>query len=387
MYARSRPELTPLSLISCVAREYMFEVAAVLVIWLKVMGSFRLEKALPRVGCLCALLCLLRGSPAAAASDEEKAGARAAATQGQTAYENKQWAEALDLFTRAESLVHSPVHLLYKARALVQLGQLVKAREAYLSITRDESPSSSPAVLKAREEAAREQASLEPRLASLTVKVTGVGAADASVVMDGTKVPSALVGVAHPADPGTHTLQATGTGAASDSQSITLKEGGAATVTLQLVPTPGAAPALPPPGSQPAATAATTSAALDTNQASSGNGLRTASYVAFGAGAAGIVVGTVFGLKAKSKYNDGNALCEGRDPCELSQADAARREQLGKDGDSAKTISIIGFVAGGVGVAAGTTLFILSGKKEREAARAGIHPWIGLGSAGLSGRF
>jgi hypothetical protein len=329
---------------------------------------------------------LLRVSPAAAASDEEKAGARAAATQGQAAYENKRWAEALDLFTRAESLVHSPVHLLYKARSLVQLGQLVKAREAYLSITRDESQSSSPAVLKAREDAAKEQAALEPRLANLTVKVEGAGAADANVVMDGAKVPSVLIGVSHPADPGTHTLQATGTGAASETQTITLKEGGSGTVTLRLVATPGAA-VVPPPTAQPT-TAQPTTAAVDTSRpAESGNGLRTASYVAFGAGAAGIVVGTLFGLKAKKKYNDGNALCEGRDPCELSQDEAARREQLGKDGDSAKTISIIGFVAGGVGVAAGTTLFILSGKKERESARAGIHPWIGLGSAGLSGRF
>ncbi|HET7540182.1 MAG TPA: hypothetical protein VFK05_09925 [Polyangiaceae bacterium] len=351
------------------------------------MGTFRIAITLPSVSCLCAALCLLRVSPAAAASDEEKAGARAAATQGQSAYENKRWAEALDLFTRAESLVHSPVHLLYKARSLVQLGQLVKAREAYLSITRDESPSSAPAVLKAREDAAKEQAALEPRLASLTVKVQGAGAADANVVMDGAKVPSALIGVAHPADPGTHTLQATGTGAASESQTITLKEGGAGTITLQLLPTPGAAPVVPPPA-QPATTATTTSAALDSNQAGkSGNSLRTASYVAFGAGAAGVVVGTLFGLKAKKNYNDGNALCGGHDPCELSQDEAARREQLGKNGDSAKTISIIGFVAGGVGVAAGTTLFILSGKQQRESARPGIHPWIGLGSAGLSGRF
>ena len=88
---------------------------------------------MPSTAWLCAALCLLSVRPAFAASDEEKAGARAAATQGQAAYEKKNWAEALDLFTRAESLVHSPVHLLYKARALVQLGQLVKAREASYS--------------------------------------------------------------------------------------------------------------------------------------------------------------------------------------------------------------------------------------------------------------
>src|SRR6188768_2192346 len=230
------------------------------------MGALRIATTLPSTAWLCAALCLLSVRPAFAASDEEKAGARAAATQGQAAYEKKNWAESLE---------HSPVHLLYKARALVQLGQLVKAREAYLSVTREESTSSSPAVLKAREDAAKEQLLLEPRLANLTVKLDGPGAADASLVMDGVKVPAALIGVARPADPGQHTLQATGTGVASDPQTISLKEGGAATVTLLLKPTPGAA-VVPPGGAQPAAAPATT-AALDTNKPSeSGNGLRTA---------------------------------------------------------------------------------------------------------------
>jgi len=357
----------------------------------EVMGAFRIA-TLSSASCLCAALCLLRVTPAVAATDEEKAGARAAATQGQAEYDNKHWAEALDLFTRAESLVHSPVHLLYKARALVQLGQLVKARETYLSLTREESTSSSPAVLKAREDAAKEVAQLEPRLANLTVKVEGAGAAEASVTMDGVKVPSALIGVARPADPGQHTLQASGNGVASDPQTVTLKEGGGATVSLLLKPAAGAAPVVVPPPNAAPAPATTAAAVVTTPPAESGSkggngGLRTASYVSFGVGAVGVVLGTVFALKAKSKYSDGNALCNNQDPCNLSQSEADRREQLGKDGDSAKTISIIGFVAGGVGVAAGTTLFILSGKKESEPAHAGIHPWIGLGSAGLSGRF
>jgi len=41
--------------------------------------------------------------------------------------------------------VHSPVHLLFKARALIQLGQLVKARETLLEITREQADKPSPA--------------------------------------------------------------------------------------------------------------------------------------------------------------------------------------------------------------------------------------------------
>lgn len=326
-------------------------------------------------------------TPVRAATEEEKSGARAAATQGQAAFEGKRWAQAVDLFTRAEALVHSPVHLLYKARSLVQLGQLVKANETYLIITREQADAAAPAaVVKAREDARKEQAVLEPRLASLTVNVVGDGAASVTVTMDGAPVPSALVGVARPADPGQHTLRASGAGVESDSQTVTLKEGGAGTVTLQLKAAPNAVPPVATPAAGPVGEPPASSASVDSATLSKGNSLRTASYVAFGVGAVGLVAGTVFALKAKGKYSDGNDLCK-EDPCQLSQADANRRDQLGKDGDSAKTLSIVGFVVGGVGVAAGTTLFVLSSKHDSEKPTAGVHPWIGLGSVGLSGRF
>ena len=356
------------------------------------MGVFRILGTFSATTLVCGVLGLCSVGTAHAASEDVKAGARAAATQGEAAFQAKHWAEALDLFTRAESLVHSPVHLLYKARALVQLGQLVKARETYLSVARDEASGSSAAAAKAREAASKEGATLEPRLANLTVKLEGPGAADATVTMDGAKVPSALVGLARPADPGQHTLQASGNGVQSDAQSVSLKEGGAATITLQLKALPGAAPVGMPAPAQPAAVSPPkTTGAVDIGTSGepkgSGNGLRTASYVALGVGVAGLAVGTVFGLRAKGKYRDANELCKNEDPCTLSTADANQREQFGKSADSAKTMSIIGFVAGGVGVAAGATLFILSQKKETEPAHAELHPWIGLGSVGLSGRF
>lgn len=118
-----------------------------------------------------------------------------------------------------------------------------------------------------------------------------------------------------------------------------------------------------------------------------GNGLRTASYVALGVGVVGIGVGTVFGLKSKSDYDKGNELCPSF-PCELTAQQAQDREAFGKDGDSAKTLSLVGFIAGGVGLATGVTLFILSSKKtEAPAAQASVRPYLGLGSMGLTGSF
>ena len=121
--------------------------------------------------------------------------------------------------------------------------------------------------------------------------------------------------------------------------------------------------------------------------AAGSNGMRTASYVALGVGVVGVGLGTVFGLSAKSNYDKGNELCPAF-PCTLNEQQARDRETFGKDGDSAKTLSMVGFIAGGVGLAAGATLFILSNKKtETPAAQARVTPWIGLGSVGLTGSF
>jgi len=317
-------------------------------------------------------------------SEEDTSGARAAATQGATAFDQKHWADAVDLFTRAESLVHSPVHLLFKARALVQLGQLVKAHETYVAITREPQPATPSPVLSNAQEAARtELAALEPRLANVTIKLQGPGAADATVTMDGVKVPAALVGLARPVDPGQHQFQATGAGVQSAVASVSLNEGGASVVTLELQPAAGVSAA--PPSAAPTPVTAPNAAAPPPAESAHGSGLRVGSYVAFGAGAVGLAVGTVFALSAKSKYDDANALCPSF-PCDLTRAQSDHRTQLGKDGDSAKSLSLVGFIVGGVGVATGATLFVLSNHKT-EAATVELRPWLGLGSLGVDGRF
>jgi hypothetical protein len=349
------------------------------------MAALRDLRKLSTAACLVAVLAIT--STASAASEEDKAGARAAATQGETAFNAKRWADAVDLFTRAESLVHSPVHLLFKARALIQLGQLVKARETLLEITREQADKPSPALLKAQDSARLELTTLEPRLAAVVITVQGPGAATATVTMDGAKVPPVLIGLSHPVDPGEHHFEAAGNGVHSNVVTLALKEGGTGSVALTLSPvaTASALPVATPASSGPSsALAANGTAASDSGSSSHGNGLRVASYVAFGVGAVGLAAGTVFGVSAKNKYDDGNALCK-TDPCNLTTAEAARRTQLGKDGDSAKTLSLVGFIAGGVGIAAGAALFVLGSKTE--PTQAGVQAYVGLGSLGLAGKF
>src|SRR5450432_3689021 len=120
-------------------------------------------------------VCLLAVEPCAfAQTDDDRAGARVAATEGVKASNEKRWADAADLFARAESLVHSPVHLLYLARAQEKLGKLVKARENYNRIIREKYGADAPdAFRQAQTSAQQEVGGLDARLAAITVKLDG----------------------------------------------------------------------------------------------------------------------------------------------------------------------------------------------------------------------
>ena len=338
---------------------------------------------------LLGLVCASFTLDARAQTDEERAGARAAAGAGVQAWKEGRWADVVDLFTRAESLVHSPGHLLYVARAQEKLGKLVSARETYLKITRENLDAGAPAAFRsAKADAEKELAAIEPRLPYVTVGVQGGEGLAVTVTMDGAQVPPALVGVPHPVDPGTHEFSASAQGMASSPAAITLKEASRETVTLVLQPAASAAPASPAgaPGDPAATFSSDPAPGPDSGPADSGaSSMKIGGFVALGVGVVGLGVGTVFALRAGSKRGEADDLC-GPDACPLSRK--AEIDELDSDADSAAGIATAGFIVGGVGVAAGVTLLILSSRESAEnRTKPGIRPWIGLQSAGFSGRF
>jgi hypothetical protein len=332
------------------------------------------------------------GRTAFAQSDEQRSGARAAATQGAQAFAEKRWADAIDLFTRAESLVHSPVHLLYMGRAYEKLGALVKARESYIKITNEEMPAGAAQPIRAAHaDAEKELEAIEPRVPYVSVVVQGGGAKPVTVAMDGVQVPAALIGVPRPVDPGEHRFEAVSEGMDSAVSSIAVREGRSETVVLTLHPAAGGAPVVggaavapaggqgagyPPPANPPP------------QQDSGGHGISPFTWVAFGVGAVGIGIGAGFAVSSSNKVDESNKLCppnsEGKSTC--SASDAPRAAELDDQARTAKTISIVGFVAGGVGLATGATLLVL-GLTQKPAKTAMVTPWVGLGSAGVNGRF
>ena len=94
----------------------------------------------------------------------------------------------------------------------------------------------------------------------------------------------------------------------------------------------------------------------------------------------GLGVGSVTGLIAAGKKSDLEAGCpDGQ--CPPGQHDTL---------DGAKTlgnVSTVGFLVGGAGVVLTIVGFVSSAKQSGGAQKPGVSPWVGLGSAGVSGAF
>ncbi|HEX6277535.1 MAG TPA: tetratricopeptide repeat protein [Polyangiaceae bacterium] len=352
------------------------------------------------LGAALVVLSLSLGGRALAQSDEQRAAARSLATEGAAAFNEGRYQEAVDLFGKAESLVHAPPHLLFLARSHAKLNQLVKAREAYMKIVKETlPPNASPAFRNAQDSANEELRTIEPRIASLTVKVEGgKDAKDLAILVDGTPINMVLVGVSQPIDPGEHKIEAGATGLRAPTQTVTLSDGERKSIVLTLEPAPGAAPlvavaqpaATPAPAqNQPAPAASPAPVDAAPAPADDKSGLRTGSYIAFGVGVVGLAAGTFFTLQSSSKRKDADAKfeeCGGESGCRTGNPLSEEVADLDDEARSAMTLGIVGFAVGGVGIATGATLLLLSsgGADERQA---GVTPYVGFGVAGLKGRF
>jgi hypothetical protein len=349
------------------------------------------------LGILAATVLLFTASRGLAQTDEERAAARAAAEAGLDAFDQKKYAEAVDLLSRAERLMHAPVHLLFIARAHAQLGQLVKAREAYLKLTREQLAKNAPRAFKdAVQSGERELSEVEGKLPYLSLVVQGDSAQNIRVTKNGQRVPQELLGVPHPVDPGQYKFQAFADGMESAESSVVIKEGSKETVVLTLRAVKGGAKA---------SGSSTTSDAGDAGNAGSGesvtadtgtdegggiSGLRIGAYVGFGVAVVGATVGTIFIVRSGNTRANAQDLF---DTCRVQNGGCTEPQQklvneVDADADSERNIAIASYVVGGVGLAAGVTMLVLDLNRSQEARHEpGLRPVIGLGYLGLTSTF
>lgn len=315
-----------------------------------------------RAPLLCLLLSAsLLSSPVYAQTANERTAARSAAESGLQAFDEGDYSRALELLQRAESVVHAPTHLLYIARSEVALGQLVEARETYLTLVNESLKSSSEAFLAAQVSGREELVALEPRIPRATISVEGAKGPDVKVTIDGQPVLAISLGVPTPVNPGHHVVAATAPGGLSAQAELTLEERASESVALTLQATEENASSEPAPSEVDSGTYRPLPTAVYV-------GLATTGLLAAGATVTGIL--TLSKNKTYDELNDGD---------NFDEAESARK--------SVKTLGLTSDILWGTAaVSAAVTAYFYFTRPEQPRSSTALQftPLVGPNVAALS---
>jgi len=308
-----------------------------------------------RLRLIAILAAVFVASPAAA----QKADATVAFQRGQQLKRDGKLAEACAAFELSMKLDAQFGTQYNLALCYVDLGRTASAWAEL-----DELSSKDPNQAR-RADAARRARELRPRLTSVAIKLIRP-VPRLTVTRDGIDI-SILVGTPLPVDPGKHRFAARAPGRREWSTEVALAgEGKTIVVTVPALepdaaalPVP-AAPPVPEPVPGVASPAVTSPAALGAPESTAedppGHTRRIAGIAAFSVGAASLVIGSVYGVRALSRGSDARRECGG----EVAQCtgDAVAAQHLIDDGRGFARISNVALVAGGVLTAAGVVLYV-----------------------------
>ncbi|MEP7126949.1 MAG: tetratricopeptide repeat protein [Byssovorax sp.] len=219
--------------------------------------------------------------------------------------------------------------------------------------------------------AIRRAADLAPRVPMLVIEVpAAANLPGLSVRIDGNPIPASEWAHKVPVDPGQHLIAARAPGRVGWVRSIAPVSGTTTVVVPMLGDglAPLAAPPPPPDEIAKAAPPPPTQPGLSTP--------RIAALAAGGVGVAGLVLGTVFGLRAGSQWKSAQDDCKDRVNGELCSPAGI---QLGKDASTSASLSTVGFVVGGAALLTGTILWFRFAPPRPLAAAANLAPALGLG--------
>jgi len=288
--------------------------------------------------------------------------------EGAALMKQGKYAEACPKFEQSNKLDPEIGGLLWLADCYERNGQSASAYRTYkdaqkMAIDRKDK--------QQRDKVAQKHvATLEAHLTKLTI----LGPADAhvdglKVTRDGDALGASDLGLAVPVDPGAHVVSATAPNYKKWEQKVDV-QGEGNTVTVTIGPMEKEVVAAPPPVVE---------------DSDPGFGMHVAGIVVGAVGLVSIGVGSALGLVAAGKLSDSNANghCDAADTCD------AIGLQLRSDAQNAALVSTILFIAGGVAVAGGITLFFLAPKKKHNAVIGHITPVVGNGfyGAAIGGSF
>jgi hypothetical protein len=317
---------------------------------------------------LCAALLgaalLVAQQPALAEpSAAEKETARKLVKSGRTKLKDGDVSGAIADLQAAHAIMGVPTTAVALGKAQVEAKQLVEARDTLLSVARiPEAPREPRQFVQAREEARQLAREIEPRIPQLQIELRGAEKdADVRVRVDEIDLKPAALSAPLSLNPGSHSVVAT-IGDREKRTEVTLIEGQKESLVLDLSSLGAERPVVPP--TEPESPTETSVSPLV--------------YIGFGVAGAGVLVGSITGIMALSKKSSVDEDCVD-DRCPPSTHD---------DIDSGRTlgnVSTIAFIVGGVG--AGVGLYGLLSGGAPEAEKAGAEPFVGIGSAGVRGRF
>ncbi|HXN32271.1 MAG TPA: tetratricopeptide repeat protein, partial [Polyangiaceae bacterium] len=299
------------------------------------------------VGALGAALAIAATAPAARADDS--AAAQALFDQAKKAMAVHDYAEACPKFEESLKLQEAVGTMLNLADCYEHQGKLASAWSKFLEVA----TKARAAGQAQRARIARDRATaLAPKLSHLVIDVPSESRAQSlEVRRDGTVVGEAEWGAVIPADAGSHTIDASAPGRKPWSQTVAVPDGAATSHAsvpqLDLVPPPSEAKAVDAAPAHPAEPAPG-----PVEAASGSNAQRTAGILATSVGVAGIGAGAVFGLLSLSDHGTVSRLCPAPKCASQPGVDASN------DAITFGNISTAAFIVGGVGLAAGLTLWL-----------------------------
>lgn len=293
-------------------------------------------------------------------ASRKAAGALGAA--GLDAYLAGQYEQARDKLDKAYTIAKVPTLGLWSGRALRQLGLWLEAEARFRETVGLGIPDGAPDQVELQRQAIAEAqadlGSLTPAIPRVVIELAGAGWTDVSVSLDGHSVSGGES--ERRVNPGVHHLEGR-VGSQLQELDLRLESGDARTVVLHFH---DVAPM-----------------AADSNverRSSATDWKAVAGWSALGVGGAGLVLGTVTGILAmneKSDIDDSAYCVDNR--CSPAENDLVDRYS------SHRSLSSVGFIAGGVLVATGITLLILAGSSESPRAEAFVSPQL----AGFRGAF
>jgi hypothetical protein len=317
-----------------------------------------------------------QGTPVENADEAQKIQAQEKFMEGKRAFDSNDFETALTAFKASYDVVASPNAHLMVARTLEGLGRKVEAyREAKATLEEAERAAGINPKYQQTVSAAQDRlAALRAKVAIITVNVVGAPD-DAGLSVAGSPIERSQWGTPVAAPPGPiKVVLASSQGNAV--REVRIEAGGQDALTLR-ADEPAAAP-VPAMGETPM-----DEPEPDEDGDDSGANLRLAAYVSGGVGALGLVTFAIFGAMHASKHGDLEDSCPGGVCPPDRQGDI-------DDGQTFQTVANVGFAVGMVGLAAGTTLFILSQPELTFSAKlgeSGPNLAVGPGSVTVKGSF